>query len=236
MNIAICDDETAVHTELTNLIHRNLLIKDETNIIDFYDAESLLETYYQKNLFDIIFLDIEMDKTTGIEAAEKIRQISQNTIIIFISNYPSYVFDAFKVEALHFIVKPISHTEFDNAFERAIHKYQLLNSSITLKWQNERYIIKINSIMYIEGYKRHITVYTTDGVYDALGKIPELLKILSPHGFIRTHQGFIVNMDYIKRFESTDVILFDDTKVMMSVRKRSNALCSFDNYLKKRKW
>ena len=90
--------------------------------------------------------------------------------------------------------------------------------------------------MYIEGYKRHITVHTTDGIFEALGKIPEVLKELSAHGFIRTHQGYIVNMAYIKRFEKNDVVLFNDTKVMISVRKRPEALSLFDNYLRHRKW
>ena len=66
--------------------------------------------------------------------------------------------------------------------------------------------------------------------------IHSLLNELSHHGFIRTHQGFIVNMNYIKRFDTDDVILFDGTKVMISVRKRAEALQMFDEFLKSKKW
>lgn len=152
------------------------------------------------------------------------------------SGHPKYVFDTFKVEPLHFLVKPFSEQEFNSVFERALNKYRSINSSITLKWQNERYLININTIKYIEGYKRHITVYTQNEKYEALGKITDMQKELSSFDFIRTHQGFLVNMDYISRFTQTDIILSDGTKVMTSVRKRTKALRMFDNYLKRKKW
>ncbi len=177
-----------------------------------------------------------MNRLNGIEAAEKIRIIDSRVIIIFISSYPNYVFDVFKVEALHFIVKPINTDEFNSVFERALHKYNTLNSSITLKWQGERFIINIDSIKYIEGYRRHITVYTADSEYESLGKIPEMLSRLSSYGFIQTHQGFLVNMNYIKSFEKSDIVLTDNTRIMLSVRKRANALQAFDRYIRERKW
>lgn len=236
MNFCVCDDDKLVHNEINNLIYSNLDTNSQVSITNVFSAEELIDKYNHKNFYDIIFLDIEMLSLTGIEAAKIIRSLQPNAIIIFVSNYPNYVFDAFNVEALHFLVKPLSTADFKNVFDRAIHKYKIINSSISLKWQNERYIIKINTIKYIEGYKRHIIVHTNDCIYESLGKIPDLLKELSPHGFIRTHQGFIVNMDYIKRFDSTDVILFDGTKVMISVRKRAEALQTFDKYLKNRKW
>lgn len=236
MKICICDDDNNIHGIIKSYINKFTNNDWQFDIFDTFSAEELINQYLQQNTFDIIFLDVEMGHTNGIEAAETIRKICSKTIIIFVSNFPNYVFDAFKVEALHFLVKPISLKDFNNVFERALNKYKIANTSLTLKWQSDRYIIKISTIKYIEGYKRHVTVYTQDGIYEALGKIPDLLKELSPHGFIRTHQGFIVNMDYIKRFDATDVVLFDGTKVMISVRKRAEALQAFDKYLKSRKW
>lgn len=236
VNFCICDDDKSIHQELNKLITLNLDNNTEFDIINVFSAEELIEKYQHNQFFDIIFLDVEMKSLSGIDAAKIIRELHPSAIIIFISNHPHYVFEVFKVEALHFLVKPISFAEFKNVFTRALHKYKTTHTSITLKWQNERYVIKANTIKYIEGYKRHITVYTTEDTYEALGKIPDLLKELSPHGFIRTHQGFLVNMDYIKRFDATDVVLFDGTKVMISVRKRAEALQAFDKYLKSRKW
>lgn len=235
MKLCICDDDEVIHKTIKS--YCNIIsVNSQYEFFDSFSAEELLDNYSKNQHYDIIFLDIEMDIISGIEAAEKIKKISPNVIVVFISNYPQYVFDTFKVEPLHFLVKPISEEEFISVFQRAMHKYKCLNSSITLKWQNERYVINVDTIKYIEGYKRHITVFTKDCMYEAIGKIPDLLNELSPHGFIRTHQGFIVNMNYIKRFDPTDVVLFDGTKVMISVRKRAEALQQFDKYLKNKKW
>lgn len=239
MNICICDDDKNIHNEVRNLIFSNLKSNSFVNCTDitnFYSAEELIKNYNSNLSWDIIFLDVEMNSLSGIDAAKILRENFSDVIIIFISSYPNYVFDAFDVEAFHFLVKPICISDFKNVFERALNKYKKINSSISIKWQNERYVIKIDTIKYIEGYKRHITIYTKEGIYESLGKIPDLLKELAPHGFIQTHQGFLVNMDYIKRFDATDVVLFDGTKVMISVRKRAEALQQFDKYLKSKKW
>ena len=236
LKICICDDNNDIHSTIKSLIVGCSLDNISYSLDDVYSAEELLKNYSTPNKYDIIFLDIEMNRLNGIEAAEKIRIIDSRVIIIFISSYPNYVFDAFKVEALHFIVKPISTDEFNSVFERALHKYNTLNSSLTLKWQGERFIINIDSIKYIEGYMLHITVYTADSEYESLGKIPEMLSRLSSYGFIQTHQGFLVNMNYIKSFEKSDIVLTDNTRIMLSVRKRANALQAFDRYIRERKW
>lgn len=236
MNICICDDDCLIHDQIKLYINQFFSVTSEFDFIDLFSAESLFSDSINFNNFDMLFLDIKMSELSGIKAAEIIRKTNTKLIIIFVSAFPNYVFDAFKVEALHYIVKPILKEDFVNIFNRALYKYNVQNSTLNLKWQNERYVLKIDTIKYVEGYKRHITVYTNTGNYEALGKIPEILKILEPHGFIRTHQGFIVNMNYIKRFDSTDIVLFDGTKVLVSVRKRAKALQSFDLFIKNRRW
>ncbi len=235
MNICICDDDKNIHDGINVLLRDYIGTKETFEIFDFFSGEELLENLAEKN-FDIIFLDIEMKELSGMQVAEKIREIKKDIIIIFISSHPNYVFEAFRFEALHFIVKPIKTDEFNEVFKRAMSKYTLLNNTVNLKWQNERYSIRVNDIVYVEGYRRHITVHTIKDDFEAIGKIPEIMKTLEPHGFLRVHQGFIVNMDYIKRFDHADIIMYDDSKVMISVRKKINALRQYDEYIRMRKW
>lgn len=236
IKICICDDDRKIHDVLKNEISEYGSGLSELEITSFFSAEDLIENYKENISFDIIFLDIEMSGLNGIEAAKEIRKFDLKAIIIFISSHPNYVFESFEVEALHFIVKPISETEFKNVLSRAISKYTSMNSTLSLKWQNEIYNIKIASIIYIEAYKRHVTVYTENEKFEAVGKLSDMFKILEPHGFIRTHQGFLVNMDFIKRFDVSDVVLFNNQKVMLSVRKRSESMQKFNDYLIRKKW
>lgn len=236
MKICICDDELYIHDEIKELLKSFTSAETQFKITGFTSGEELVKSYSSNQKFDIIFIDVEMNEINGIQAAEKIREIDPKAIIIFVSNYPNYVFDVFKLEALHFIVKPIKPTEFENVFGRALNKYQLMNSSITLQNKNDRITIKIDDIIYIEGYNRHVTVHTKTEEFRVPGKITDVYEEIEPHGFVRVHQGFIVNMAYIKLFGKDDVIMSDDSKVMMSVRKRSNALEAYDNYIQRRKW
>lgn len=236
MEICICDDDIKIHDQIKGYLKKYFTKDEEVNVFDFFCADELLQN---ENVvqYDIIFLDIVMGKTNGIKAAEKIRDRNNNAIIIFESAYPAYVFEAFRVEALHFMLKPFNENEFENVFLRAMQKYKELHSSITLSYRNNRYVINIDSITYIESYYRHITVYTADGKnYSCTEKLNVLEKELSPYSFLRIHQSFLVNMAYIKEFGMQELILKDNSKLEISSRKRKTALDKFDLYIKKRKW
>lgn len=236
MKICICDDDCFTLREIRGLLEPFQTETESFYISDFSCGEDLIKFYKNGGSFDIVFIDIEMNGVNGVEVAEAIREIAPETIIIFVSSHSSYIFDAFRIEALHFIVKPIKEKEFTEVFTRAMKKYTLVNSSVILKWESVRNKISINKISYVEGYRRHLTVHTTDGVFESVGKIPEIYEILKPHGFIRVHQGFIVNMNYIKSFNATEVELTDGAKVAVSVRKKQEALKAYDVFIRKWGW
>ena len=177
-----------------------------------------------------------MGKINGIDAAAEIRKYSPETIIIFVSSHRNYVFDAFKCEALHYIVKPIKQAEFQDVFNRALHKYRVLNNCFPIKWNHTRSNIRISDIMYVEGFKRRLLVHTENETFNHIGKISDAYEQLKAHGFVLIHQGYVVNMHYIQTFSSDEVVLLNGEKVMVSVRKRAEALQIYDKYIQKWKW
>lgn len=236
MKICICDDDCFTVREIRNLLEPFQTEAESFSISDFSCGEDLIEFYKNGGSFDIVFIDIEMKGINGIEAAETIREFAPETIIIFVSSYSSYIFDAFRIEALHFLVKPIKEKEFIEVFTRAMKKYTAVNASVILKWESVRNKISINKISYVEGYRRHLTVHTAEGIFESVGKISEIYEILKPHGFVRVHQGFIVNMNYIKSFNASEVVLTDGSRVAVSVRKKQEALKAYDIFIRKWGW
>lgn len=233
MNICICDDEAFCHDEIKLFISNMAVTETQFSVTDAFSGEDLLEKCSFQNQFDIIFLDTEMTGINGLETADELRKKGVKSIIIFISAHNHYVFDSFKYEAFHFMLKPLKEDEFDDVFLRAIRKYKNENPDIMLKWQNDRYVIPIHKITFIEGYQRHIMVHTDHEVFESIGKISDMLNELEVHGFIRVHQGFLVNMAYIKSFDNNDIILRNNMKVMISIRKRAEALKAYDTYFEK---
>ena len=235
MKICICDGKKSVHEEIKKLILSFRTEENSFEITDFSNGKEILNSYENGKNYDIVFLEIEMTDLNGIEVAERIKEISPKSIIIFVSGYTDFIFEAFRIEALHFIVKPIKEHEFNEVFDRAIKKFLTVSSTLVLKWQSERYCIPVDEISFIEGYRRHLTVHTASRTYEAVGKLSEVFETLCHHGFVRSHQGFIVNMHYIKNFGINDLELTDGSKVMLSVRKRQEALKIYDTFLQKRR-
>ena len=236
MKICICDGNLSVHSKIKKLIAKFKNDENHFEITDFSYGKEIIKSYETGKGFDIVFMEIEMQDINGIEAAERIKELSPKSIIIFVSGYTDFILDAFRVEALHFIIKPIKETEFNEVFDRAIRKFLAVSSTVILKWESERYCIPVDEISFVEGYQRHLTVHTAGRDYEAVGKLSEIFNTLCHHGFVRIHQGFIVNMHYIKSFGLTDIELIDGTRVMMSVRRRQEALKIYDTFLLKRRW
>lgn len=234
MKICVCDDNPAVCEEIRKLICD---YTDTAAAVDtFSTGDELIARYSAGNFYDIIFLDIEMSGINGIDAASEIRKYSENAIIIFVSSHKIYVFDAFRCEALHFIVKPINVCEFEDVFRRAINKYRSTQIFLPLKWQNSRMNVKISDITFVESVHRHLRVHTEKQVFEAVGKLSDAYAELKDLGFVQVHQGYLVNMHYIQRFNSNDISLSDGTQIMVSRGKRPEALREYDRFLQKWKW
>ena len=230
MKICICDEDSFFIREIRSRLDSVNTCAEGFQASDFSSAEKLIEYYRNGGHFDILFINIEMKGINGIEAAEIIRALSPRTIVIFVSAHSDYIFDAFRLEALYFIAKPLKDSDFNEVFSRALSRYRTVNASILLKWESTRNKIQIDKISFVEGYRRHLTVHTADGVYEAVGKLSEIQELLALHGFVRVHQGFIVNMNYIKSFKTDEVELTDGTVVPVSVRKRQEALKIYDMF------
>lgn len=229
MKIFICDDDPFFRAQMKAYIKE--YDPDRRFEIDEFTTgvEMLLALKSQHT--DVIFLDIEMDKIDGIDTAKLIRINDRKAIIIFVSSHQERVFDSFDCEAFHFITKPFTQEKFNDVFTKAIEKYKFLNKTLTVQWKNASVELPIEKIKYFESYRKHVIFHTYDGEYQMLANLSDVLSELSPYGFTQTHQGYVVNMNLIRRFEGADILLDDGTKVPMSVRKKSEVISKYAKYV-----
>lgn len=230
MKIAICDDSL----EYRSIIKSNLKCfyrVENFSCHEFTCSEELLYAYKHGDKFDIIFLDVEMGGVNGVDAGVQIRKYDDKVIIIFVSSYPKYAIPAYDCEAFYFIVKPIDSHKFDEVLHKAIDKYKLLHQYYIIKNRGEVIKLPVNQILYIEIYRKHLIFHTASGNYETIGKISEALDKLKPYGFCQVHQGYLVNMNHINGFSNYDVIIDNGEKVMISVRKKSEVLKIYADYL-----
>ena len=106
LNIAICDDDNNVINEIEKLL-LNVEVTKKVKINVFYDGTDLVNSILQGNMYDLIYLDIEMGKENGITSAHRIRKIDRHSLIIYVTSHSNFAKEAFEVNAFRFLSKPI---------------------------------------------------------------------------------------------------------------------------------
>jgi len=173
---------------------------------------------------ELIFVDIQMPDLTGIEFT---RTLEGNHKIIFTTAYEKYALEGFKLNAVDYLLKPFSYEEFLKAAGKA-HKMSELeaNSTPTIEANNQFLFLKseykirrinFNDILYIEGLKDYIKVYTTgeDKPLLSLNSIKSLESKLPEEKFMRVHRSYLVNLEKIETIERSRII-FGKTYIPIS--------------------
>lgn len=219
ISIAICDDESFITAKIEEL----LLDYGKKNAVDldievFFDGYNLERSIKKGDKYDIIYLDIEMEKLDGVETAKRIRCIDETVLLIYVSSFENYLKDLFEVEPFRFIKKPIDKMIFIKYFEKALNK--VANSEIYFKYKFNREVVKvpIHDIMYFESSKRTLYIITTENIQKFYGKLNDIEKQLQncKLTFLRIHQSFLVNYKYVKKIGYDYTELTDGVTLQIS--------------------
>jgi DNA-binding LytR/AlgR family response regulator len=230
VRIAICDDDVSLRAGLREVIDTCNGLSEDTIITEYQEGNELIDSHL-KCPHDIIFLDIEMDGISGLEVGQKIRDSDRNVIIIFITNYMRYVLRSFRIEPFDYIIKPVDGEVVSEVLERALKKHKEQHFIVNIKWRENSYAIKVCDIVFIESDLRHIVIVTVDNRYKVIGKLDEYELRLAPYGFLRCHQSFIVNMNYIKCIGHSSISTTLNHDIYMSTRRKQDCLKAFTEFL-----
>lgn len=168
------------------------------------EASSMVEAFeiLDSVQADVIFLDIELPNTSGLSAVTQLKQKHPFIGIVFITGYPEYAAQAFQLDAIDYLVKPISAGDVSRAIEKIerwmVKKTAKSESRIAVKSNHELRFINLCDIFYIEKVKRHSVLHTVQGTLKCSENLNSLISRLD-NRFFRCHRSFIVNVDKIDR-------------------------------------
>lgn len=221
-NIGICDDGKNICASIENMLHlcaKEQNIQIDTNV--WYTGEGLRDYLEAGNHLDILFLDIELFKITGIEVGNYIRKQLDNMgmQIIYISGKPSYAQQLFKTQPLDFLIKPIFQEQINETMETAIRIIKKKEERFEFQQGKEYYYVPMGDIVYLESEGRKVKVVTLKASFEFYGKLKEVAKRLSEN-FVTIHQSYIVNMEYVFCYTYEMVELVDGTILTISLSKR----------------
>jgi DNA-binding LytR/AlgR family response regulator len=231
MRIAICDDDENFLRGFRDKLIACGDIVPNAEISVFPSGDELVSRCGRGNAFDLVFLDMEMPGMSGLETGQKIRELDKTVLIVFLTGFRQYVFESFQIEAFDYLIKPLGEGALISLLTRAFRKYKEQHYIVNLCWQDQVYALAVGEIVYIEGYHRHTVFYTARGKYECVGKLADYESVLFPYGFLRCHQGFLINMHYIKIIEDRHIVTITGATVDISARKKQECLQRFNEYL-----
>ncbi len=213
--LAICDDNQADVIYLSSFLEKWAEKEEKAlKIESFPSAEAFLFQYEEEKSFDILLLDIEMGDMNGIELARKIRRENHLVQIIFITGYMEYVAEGYDVEALHYLLKPVTEEKLYGVLDRAAERLKSKEKELCLTLPGSVTRIALCEICYLEVRRNYVTIHGAED-YTVKKTLNELEEELDG-SFCRTGRSYIVNLHFVKKITRTQVILKDGREIPLS--------------------
>ncbi|HEL1648391.1 LytTR family DNA-binding domain-containing protein [Streptococcus suis] len=194
--------------------------KDGLEIVDHYNGN-----------FDIILMDIEMAYMDGMTAAEKIRIVDKEVVIIFITNMMHYAMKGYAVEAFDYILKPINYYSFSQRLSRAIERMRKkIWKQLLISRNGNIKKISTEEIMYVEAHNHDLEYHLVQETISVRGTLKSLEEELGGLSFFRCNSGCIINFDFVDGLENND-LLINGTKISVSRARRKDFLKRLNHYM-----
>lgn len=218
ISIVICEDEAYFLDHIAKLLDEYLKSKKmEACIEKFSTGEELLASARNPN---IILMDIELPGLDGMKLVRLLRDNGCKAQVIFITSYRKYVFQAFDVDAIHYILKPIEPNKFFLAVDKAMKRIvQTYDRALLLTKNNLDTKVLLKDILYCEVFNHQIFIHTLYGKFSYFGTLSSLEKQLD-NQFFRCHRSYIVNMSYVTFRENEIISIVGGSKLLLSRRKK----------------
>lgn len=224
IQVAICDDNMKDTERMEDLLMQlQPRIPDKIQTSIFYSGTSFCEAIKDSCLFDIVLMDIEMNGIDGIMAGQKLRMKDENdmVLLLYISSHDGYLRELFDVQPYAFLEKPIIQNEFFQKTENALRKIMYRRKEGKIKVlpvaiKGGEVLIPLKKILYLESKIRKICAFTVDGSVEYYGKLKMEEQKLPNSYFVRTHQSYIINFNYIKEITNETITLTNHTKIPIS--------------------
>ena len=173
-----------------------------------------------------------MPNCNGVTLAKNIRKKQIHCEIIFVTILKEYVLNAFEVEAVDYIYKPIDMQRLQNAIQRAVKKLQKQQQkSLLIQTKYFTQNINISQIYYVEVINRKIYVHTKNETIEYYGKLEQVQKQLDER-FIKCHRSYIINMDYFYQYQNNIITLQNGQTVPVSRLRQKELLDAMLQYMK----
>lgn len=227
---AIVEDTAADRTRLIKMAER--FRNDEAVEIQydcFENGLSFLER--QGKGYDIVFMDIEMPLMDGMTTAAKLRKLDAYIPLVFITNMAQFAIKGYEVDAMGFLVKPVSYFDFSYWLKKAMPIIASHQLSVPVKTEHGMSMICASDIFYLEVNDNNVTYHTSNGEYVTRSTLKNAEALLVEKGnFVRCNSCYLINMQYVSDLKSNSVVVAGN-ELMISRAKKKDLINALTAYL-----
>jgi DNA-binding LytR/AlgR family response regulator len=208
MNCIVVDDEPLARKGM----ELNIATVSSLNLLGSFSSALAAGDFLKKGDVDLMFLDINMPELSGLDFLKSLRNAP---LVIFTTAYPQYALDSYELDAMDYLVKPIRIERFLKAVNKAENHLQLLRKEtpkteiekfdddfIFIKADRKFFKLYFRNILYIEGLKDYVIIYSTDSKIITSMNVKTIASQLPVKFFARVSKSFIVNVSHITSFDS----------------------------------
>lgn len=231
LQIAICDDEQFYREKLGRLLNQYLQKRGLQYVIsDFASGEEFLEQCTNRVKYDIVFLDISMEKVNGVQTAQRIRAFQNDTSIVFVTAFIDYALEGYKVDAVRYILKDSPDDAISECMDAILQKRKA--AQVVFSFLEGEKKLYTDNILYVESRKHKVVFFYRKGktsdkrtwnqkpakplfhcmeeeivTYQIYDKLDAIEERLSGVGFLRIHKSYLVNMKHIRKISNYTALL-----------------------------
>ncbi len=231
MKVAIIEDNQEAldyYLEYINRYQKEEKVKIE--LFTYQNGADLLKDYNKD--FHVIFLDIGLPIMNGLEVANKIREVDESVLIVFVTNLPQYAIEGYKVNALDFLLKPVTYSDFQIEMKKIERNLKLKKKNyLVLNLKGIVHKIPFSSIIYVEIIHHDIVIHTDSNDYKFRGSLKSIEENLDQQLFSRCNNCYLVNLNYVESIDKNMVILTNNKELLISRNRRKPFLDDFTVFL-----
>lgn len=222
IRFAICDDEPSMVREIGDHLSGYMEEKQilSYSVDSFSSGRALLESGCG---FDVIFLDIQMERPDGMETARILRQRNNQSLLVFVTVLRECVFDAFEVEACGYLLKPLDSGQFRRTVDRAVNVLaRRADKRVVIQRGTSCEVIPLGEIVYCEVQGRKLYIHQMDGrIVDYYDRLENFERRVDGR-FFRCHRSYLVNLDHVRRCDAGQVMLSQGAGIPVSRLRERN--------------
>lgn len=230
MKIAIVDDNEAYRQTLEQHIKTFFESHHMTYTIDCYDDGLGMVDSYKSN-YDIIYFDVEMEFMDGMTAAKKIRQVDEEVLIVFVTNYVQWAIEGYAVNATDFLLKPLSYFNFSEHFKKVLKKQaQKEQKHLTIKVNSGLQKINLSELFFIESDGHYLKLHMFDQVFTILDSMKNMEQKLAEDDFFRCNNCYLVNLKHVSGIDK-NIAKVGHYDLQISRPRKKEFLETLTNYI-----